>query len=120
MKCRRVDFGQSHRASQRRNRDDEHAWSDLQQRLAAFIGPSDFSLFQIIDHGNLLSAHAGRAIRAATYVFGNALIAIEMTRHVAAAGLYVPLRLFIEELAPVRVLVTDDVIASAVTRSTGA
>jgi uncharacterized protein (DUF302 family) len=85
------------------------SWADVRKQLASFVGPSDFSLFQTIDHGNLLSAFAGHTIRAATYVFGNALIAIEMTKHVPTAGLYVPLRLFVQELEPRRVKVVHDV-----------
>jgi hypothetical protein len=76
--------------------------------LARFVGPSGFAIFQKLDHGALLTAFTGRATRAMTYVFGNALIAIEMTKHVAAAGLYVPLRMFVEEVGPQRVRVVYD------------
>lgn len=77
-------------------------------RLAAFVGPSDFSLFQKIDHGGLMSALTERRTQAMTYVFGNALIAIEMTRHAPVVGLYVPLRLYVRETEPGRILVTYD------------
>jgi uncharacterized protein (DUF302 family) len=56
----------------------------------------------------LLTSLGGPPTRATTYVIGNALIAVEMTKHDPRAGLYVPLRLFVEELAPGRVLVTYD------------
>jgi hypothetical protein len=39
---------------------------------------------------------------------GNALIAVQMTTHDARAGLYVPLRLFVQEIAKSRVMVTYD------------
>jgi uncharacterized protein (DUF302 family) len=81
-------------------------------RLASFVGPLDFVLFQTIDHGRLVTALTGRRCEATTYVFGNALIAIEMTRHVARAGLYVPLRLFVEAIAGDRVRVTYDLPSS--------
>jgi hypothetical protein len=81
----------------------------LSEELAAFAVPSGFALFQTIDHGGLLTALAGHKARAMTYVFGNRLIALEMTKHVLSAGLYVPLRLFVRELAPERIIVTFDV-----------
>jgi uncharacterized protein (DUF302 family) len=69
-------------------------------RLASFVGPLDFSLFQKLDHGALVTKLAGRPVRATTYVFGNALIAVEMTRHSPTVGLYVPLRLYVRESGP--------------------
>ena len=80
----------------------------LQTTLRSFVGPLDFSLFQKIDHGGLRTALKGKPTRATTYVFGNALIAVEMTNHEPRAGLYVPLRLFVQEIASGRVLVTYD------------
>ena len=77
-------------------------------RLAAVVGPLDFALFQKLDHGGLLTALADKPTRATTYVFGNALIAVEMTKHDARVGLYVPLRMFVQEVEPERVRVTYD------------
>ena len=57
------------------------------EKLASFVGPLDFTLFQKLDHGAIVTALVGRPCKATTYVFGNALIAVEMTRHVARAGL---------------------------------
>jgi uncharacterized protein (DUF302 family) len=82
-------------------------------KLASVVGPLDFTLFQKLDHGGILTALAARPTRAMTYVFGNALIAVEMTKHDPRAGLYVPLRLFVQEIAPQRVLVTDDLPSAA-------
>ena len=82
------------------------------EKLAWFVGSLAFVLFQTIDHGRLVTALTGRRCEATTYVFGNALIAIEMTRHVARAGLYVPLRLFVEAIAGDRVRVTYDLPSS--------
>jgi hypothetical protein len=70
--------------------------------------PLDFSLFQKIDHGRLRTTIARKATLATTYVFGNALIAVQMTTHDARARLYVPLRLFVQEIAKTRVMVTYD------------
>src|SRR3954471_1368725 len=47
------------------------------ERLASFVGPLSFVLFQKIDHGSIVTALTGRRCEATTYVFGNALIASE-------------------------------------------
>jgi hypothetical protein len=44
-------------------------------RLASFVGPLDFTLFQRLDHGALVASLYGQHARAVTYVIGNALIA---------------------------------------------
>lgn len=82
------------------------------EKLASFVGPLGFTLFQKIDHGSVVTVLTSRKCEATTYVFGNALIAVEMTRHVARAGLYVPLRLFVEAIASDRVRVTYDLPSS--------
>jgi uncharacterized protein (DUF302 family) len=84
----------------------------VREKLASFVGPLDFTLFQKIDHGAIVTALTGRHCEATTYVFGNALIAIEMTKHVARAGLYVPLRIFVEAIAGDRVRITYDLPSS--------
>jgi hypothetical protein len=89
---------------------DVAALSDLSQlpselartRLASFVGPLDFASLY------------GRQARAMTYVFGNALIAVEMTKHVPRAGLYLPLRLFVEEVGEAEVRVTYDLPSSLI------
>jgi uncharacterized protein (DUF302 family) len=83
-------------------------------KLASFVGPSGFALFQKIDHGTLLSALTGRRVRATTYVFGNALIAIEMTKHAPEVGLYVPLRLYVREIEAGKLLLVHDLPSQAV------
>ena len=85
------------------------------EQLASYVGPLDFMLFQKLDHGAIVTALVGRPCRAITYVFGNALIAVEMTRHVARAGLYVPLRLFVEAIDHDRVRITYDLPSSLMT-----
>jgi hypothetical protein len=82
------------------------------EKLASFVGPLDLVLFQKLDHGAIVKALTGHPCEATTYVFGNALIAVEMTQHVARAGLYVPLRLFVEAVASDRVRVTYDLPSS--------
>jgi uncharacterized protein (DUF302 family) len=82
--------------------------AEARKTLQSFVGPSGFSLFQKLDHGGLLTALAGQPTRAQLYVVGNALIAIEMTKHVASAGLYVPLRLLVRERGPSLVSVDYD------------
>ncbi len=85
---------------------------EAHERLASSVGPLDFTLFQKIDHGAVVSALTERPCDATTYVFGNALIAVEMTKHVARAGLYVPLRLFVEGITGERVGITYDLPSS--------
>jgi len=82
------------------------------EQLASYVGSLDFTLFQKLDHGAIVAALVGRPCEATTYVFGNALIAVEMTRHVARGGLYVPLRLFVEAIDHDRVRVTYDLPSS--------
>jgi uncharacterized protein (DUF302 family) len=83
-------------------------------KLASFVGPVDFVLFQKLDHGAVVASLYGRRARAMTYVFGNALIAVEMTKHDLRAGLHVPLRLFVEEIAEGRVRITYDLPSSLI------
>jgi uncharacterized protein (DUF302 family) len=64
--------------------------------IEAMAGSSDFMLFGTIDHGTLLTL-AGQQRKGVQYVLGNPLIAIEMTRHSLAAGLYAPLRMLVYE-----------------------
>jgi uncharacterized protein (DUF302 family) len=86
-----------------------HSAESVRERHASFEGRSGFVLFQRLDHGTLVTILGGRPTRATTYVFGNALIAVEMTKHAPRVGLYVPLRLFVYEIQPGRVAVTYDV-----------
>jgi uncharacterized protein (DUF302 family) len=79
------------------------------EKHASLEGASGFGLFQRLDHGTLLTVLGGRPTRATTYVFGNALIAVEMTKHAPRVALYVPLRLLVYEIDPGRLAVTYDV-----------
>ncbi len=81
---------------------------DFRAQLASYVGPLDFSLFQKLDHGAVLRGLGLGSTQATTYVFGNALIAAEMTRHDVRVGLYVPLRLLVRESDADHVLVTYD------------
>jgi uncharacterized protein (DUF302 family) len=60
-------------------------------------GPSGFTIFQVIEHGLLLSVLGLRTAKARLYVIGNALVAAEMTKVALVAGLRVPLRLLVYE-----------------------
>jgi uncharacterized protein (DUF302 family) len=84
------------------------------EKLASVVGPLDFVLFQKLDHGAIVRALYQQDVRAVTYVFGNALIAAEMTRYVMRAGLHVPLRLMVEEVAEGRVRITYDLPSSLI------
>jgi uncharacterized protein (DUF302 family) len=69
---------------------------DARARIEALAGSSGFMLFGTIDHGSLLTL-AGQQRKAVQYILGNPLIAIEMTRHNLASGLYAPLRVLVYE-----------------------
>jgi uncharacterized protein (DUF302 family) len=81
--------------------------------LASYVGPLEFSLFEKLDHGAVLRGLGLGTTRATTYVFGNALIAAEMTRHDVRAGLYVPLRLMALESDDDHTTVTYDLPSAA-------
>lgn len=70
---------------------------DARARIEAMTGPSGFLLFGTTDHGWLVSLFGATKKQAMQYVVGNPLIAIEMTQHNLAAGLYAPLRVLIYE-----------------------
>ncbi|GFE60042.1 DUF302 domain-containing protein [Geobacter sp. AOG2] len=70
--------------------------SSVEERLMKAAGEEGLMLFNVQDHGRLLSIY-GTPKRAKQYVLGNPLIAATMTRHDIRAGLYAPLRLFVYE-----------------------
>ena len=65
-------------------------------KIEGMAGSSGFMLFRTTDHGALLSIF-GQKKKAIQYTLGNPLIAIRMTRHNLAAGLYAPLRVLVYE-----------------------
>ena len=70
--------------------------TDVRARIEAMAGSSGLMLFDTIDHGTILTI-LGEKQKAIQYVLGNPLIAIQMTQHNLAAGLYAPLRVLIYE-----------------------
>lgn len=77
------------------------------QAIEAMAGPSGLMIFTQFDHGRLL-ALAGQERRATLYLIGNPLIAVEMTRHDVAAGLYAPWRVLVYEGGDGRTRLTYD------------
>ena len=77
-------------------RSDAERADDARARIEAMAGSSGFMLFGTMDHGALLSVFEVKK-KAIQYVLGNPLIAIQMTQHNLAAGLYAPLRLLVYE-----------------------
>ena len=75
--------------------DADHA-DDARARIEAMAGSSGFMLFGTTDHRALLSIF-GVKKKAIQYIVGNPLIAIQMTQHNLAAGLYAPLRVLVYE-----------------------
>jgi uncharacterized protein (DUF302 family) len=72
---------------------------EAERRVGELAGPSGLLLFGTTDHGAWLSLLRGQPARAVQYVLGNPLVAVRMTRHNVAAGLYAPLRLLVYETA---------------------
>lgn len=68
----------------------------VEDRLNKTAGEEGLMLFNIQDHGKLLSIF-GNPAKAKQYVLGNPLIAATMTRHDIRAGLYAPLRILVYE-----------------------
>src|SRR5271157_4280722 len=77
-------------------RPDADRADDARARIEAMAGSSGFVLFGTTDHGVLLSVF-GVKKKAIQYIVGNPLIAIQMTQHNLAAGLYAPLRVLVYE-----------------------
>jgi uncharacterized protein (DUF302 family) len=77
-------------------RPDADRADDARARIEAMAGSSGFMLFGTMDHGALLSIF-GVETKAIQYIVGNPLIAIQMTQHNLAAGLYAPLRVLVYE-----------------------
>ena len=67
---------------------------DFEARVNAKIGPSGFTRFLTLDHGEWLNFF-GKGSQARQYVIGNPLIAITMLRHDIRVGLNVPVRVYI-------------------------
>ena len=72
-------------------RSDAERVDDARARIEAMAGSSGFMLLGTTDHETLLSVF-GVKKKAIQYIVGNPLIAIQMTQHNLAAGLYAPLR----------------------------
>jgi uncharacterized protein (DUF302 family) len=68
--------------------------ADFERRVKEKLGPSGFTRFLTLDHGEWLTL-MGRPAQFRMYTIGNPLIAITMIRHNIEAGLNVPLRLAI-------------------------
>src|SRR5437870_3456540 len=68
----------------------------VRDHIKAIEGQLGLMIFNVIDHGILLSL-AGKIARAKQYVVGNPLFALEMTEKDIRAGLYAPLRIYIRE-----------------------
>lgn len=69
---------------------------DFEHRVREVLGPSGFTRFLTIDHGEWVSKQE-RPTRFLMYTIGNPLIAITMMQHDIEAGLDVPVRLAIYE-----------------------
>jgi uncharacterized protein (DUF302 family) len=70
--------------------------ADFERRVREVLGPSGFTRFLTIDHGEWVTKQ-GRQTRFIMYTAGNPMIAITMLEHDIEAGLDVPVRLAIYE-----------------------
>lgn len=70
--------------------------AEFEDRVKQTLGPSGFTRFLTIDHGEWLRIQ-GIEAKFMLYIIGNPLIAITMLRHNIEAGLDVPVRLAIFE-----------------------
>lgn len=70
--------------------------ADFERRVKDVLGPSGFTRFLTIDHGEWVTMQ-GRPTRFIQFTLGNPLIAITMIEHHIEAGLDVPVRLAIYE-----------------------
>ena len=70
--------------------------ADFERRVHEVLGPSGFTRFLTIDHGEWVTMQ-GRPTRFIHFTLGNPLIAITMIEHHIEAGLDVPVRLAIYE-----------------------
>jgi uncharacterized protein (DUF302 family) len=77
------------------------------ERMKAMEGVDRLIIFGSQNHGALLAV-AGKSTKARRYHLGNPLIALEMTRHRIAAGLYAPLTILVYETGPSSVRVEFD------------
>jgi uncharacterized protein (DUF302 family) len=68
--------------------------ADFERRVKAKIGPSGFTRFLTLDHGEWVSLFE-QPRKARQYIIGKPLMAITMLRHDIRAGLNVPVRVYI-------------------------
>ena len=71
-------------------------WESFATEVARHLGPSDFMLLELIDHGGWIKT-AGIDRKAMRVIIGNPLIAITMLRHDLTAGLFAPVELLLLE-----------------------
>jgi uncharacterized protein (DUF302 family) len=71
-------------------------WESYERKVQSHVGPSDFMLFALVDHGAWIKK-AGIDRKVLRVVIGNPLIAITMLRHDVTAGLFAPVELLITE-----------------------
>jgi hypothetical protein len=69
----------------------------VRDHIKGIEGPLGLMIFNVFDHGVLLSL-AGKIARAKQYIVGNPLLALQMTEKDIRAGLYAPLRIYIRSV----------------------
>ncbi|AKS35827.1 DUF302 domain-containing protein [Mycolicibacterium goodii] len=69
-------------------------WASYERAVQAFVGPYEFMLFAVLDHGGWIGK-AGIDRQVLRVVIGNPLIAITVLRHDVTAGLFAPVELLL-------------------------
>ena len=72
------------------------SWDSFSKEIESRVGPSDFVLFAIIDHGAWIMK-VGIRRKVVRLIIGNPTIAITMMRHDLTAGLFAPVELILIE-----------------------
>jgi len=72
------------------------SWDSFSKEIESRVGPSDFVLFAIIDHGAWIMK-VGIRRKVVRLIIGNPTIAITMMRHDLTAGLFAPVELILTE-----------------------
>jgi uncharacterized protein (DUF302 family) len=73
------------------------SWDQIAKAIEGMLGSSGLCVFHKVEHGGLLSLHAGKPQRVSQYAIGNPLLAIRMIQHEPGVALYAPLRLAVYE-----------------------
>jgi uncharacterized protein (DUF302 family) len=90
---------------------DGESQTAVRDHIKATEGPLGLMIFNVFDHGVLLSL-LGKTAQAKQYIVGNPFLALQMTEKDIRAGLYAPLRISIREGGPDKSVIEYDLPSS--------